>query len=74
MKEFLFRGGFMPFKSQAQRAKFAVLVEQGKMKKSTFDEFQKATGDTKLPERIGPDSKPKTLNELRAIAKKKLSK
>lgn len=63
-----------PFKSQAQRAKFAELVSQGKMKQSTFDEFQKATGKKKLPERIGEPSRPKSINELKAIAKKKLGK
>ena len=47
----------MPFKSNAQRAKFAELVKGGKMKQSVFDEWNKATGTTKLPERITPKSK-----------------
>lgn len=74
----------MPFKSQAQRAKFGELVAQGKMKQSTFDEWNKATGNAKLPERVGnstveaaPQSfgiKPKTISELRMIANKKLGK
>jgi hypothetical protein len=66
----------MSFKSEAQRRKFGELVSQGKMKQSTFDEFNAATGKKKLPERIGPESKqtPKTISELRAIAKKKLGK
>lgn len=43
----------MPFKSEAQRRKFAELVEQGKMDQSTFDEWNNATtGD--LPERVAP--------------------
>jgi hypothetical protein len=33
----------MPFKSQAQRAKFHALVSEGKMKKSTLDEWEAAT-------------------------------
>ena len=44
----------MPFKSQAQRAKFAEMVKEGKMSQSTFDEWNKATGDAKLPDRITP--------------------
>lgn len=73
----------MPFKSEAQRRKFGELVGQGKMKQSTFDEFNKATGNTKLPERLSADKsaanfgsapKPRTINELRQIAKTKLQK
>lgn len=43
----------MPFQSEAQRKKFAELVKQGKIKASTFDEWNKATGKRKLPERKG---------------------
>jgi len=42
----------MPFKSEAQRAKFAQLVAEGKMSQETFDNWQKATGDKKLPDRL----------------------
>ena len=44
----------MPFSSESQRRKFAALVKQGKMSQATFDEWQAATGNKKLPERIGP--------------------
>lgn len=44
----------MPFKSEAQRRKFALLVKQGKMKQSVFDEWNNETGSTKLPERLKP--------------------
>jgi len=47
----------MPFRSQAQRAKFAQLVSEGKMSQATFDEWQSATGDKKLPERINTNAK-----------------
>lgn len=40
----------MGFKSQAQRAKFAELVKNGKMKQSTFDEWH-ANSAVHLPER-----------------------
>lgn len=62
------------FKSKAQKRKLAELVSQGKLKPATFHEWNKATGNTKLPERIGPSSKPKTIAELRAVAKEKLRK
>ena len=43
----------MPFKSRAQLRKFAVLVEQGKMKPRVFKEWLKATPSVKkLPERV----------------------
>lgn len=42
----------MPFQSEAQRRKFGELVKQGKMKQSVFDEWNKATGSKKLPERV----------------------
>ena len=58
----------MPFKSQKQRAKFAALVEEGKMSKSTFDKWQSETGDAKLPERV---SKQKPVGIIKAIKGKK---
>lgn len=54
-----------PFKSNAQRAKFAELVKQGKMEQTTFDEWQKATGDQKLPERV--EKKPKARAKVRQV-------
>jgi hypothetical protein len=41
----------MPFKSEAQRAKFKQLVADGKMTRETFDKWQEETGDLQLPER-----------------------
>lgn len=43
----------MPFKSEAQRRKFAELVKLGKMSQSTFNEWNKVTSGP-LPERIKP--------------------
>jgi len=43
----------MPFKSQAQRRKFAQLLVEGKISNQTFEEWNRETGDKKLPERIG---------------------
>ena len=42
----------MPFKSQAQRRKFAELLVQGKISNQTFEEWNRETGGRKLPERV----------------------
>jgi hypothetical protein len=44
----------MPFKSKAQRRKFAELLVKGKIKPETFEEWNRETGRAKLPERIHP--------------------
>jgi hypothetical protein len=41
----------MPFKSQAQRRKFAQLLVEGKISPDTFEEWNRETGGRKLPER-----------------------
>jgi hypothetical protein len=43
----------MPFKSQAQRRKFAELLVKGEISKETFEEWSRSTGSKKLPERVG---------------------
>ena len=47
----------MPFKSQAQRRKFAELLVQGKISDKTFEEWNRETGAKKLPERAKPKAK-----------------
>jgi hypothetical protein len=42
----------MPFKSQAQRRKFAQLLVEGKISNETFEEWNRETGSTRLPERV----------------------
>jgi hypothetical protein len=42
----------MPFKSQAQRRKFAELLVKGKISPETFEEWNRETGGAKLPERV----------------------
>ena len=42
----------MPFKSKAQRRKFAQLLVEGKISNETFEEWNRETGATKLPERV----------------------
>jgi hypothetical protein len=62
----------MPFKSKAQRRKFAELLVQGKISNETFEEWNRSTGAAKLPERVKPRAKakprpkPKTRRKTRA--------
>ena len=42
----------MPFKSQAQRRKFAELLVDGKISNETYEEWTRETGTKKLPERV----------------------
>jgi hypothetical protein len=63
----------MPFKSQAQRRKFAELLVQGKISNKTFEEWNRETGSAKLPERVKPKvkAKSKTKNATKSKAKVK---
>jgi hypothetical protein len=47
----------MPFKSKAQRRKFAELLVEGKISNETFEEWNRETGRKMLPERVKPKSK-----------------
>lgn len=40
----------VPFKSQAQRRKFAELLVKGEISPETFEEWNRETGSAKLPE------------------------
>jgi hypothetical protein len=42
----------MPFKSQAQRRKFAQLLVEGKISPQTFEEWNRETGSKKLPDHV----------------------
>jgi hypothetical protein len=47
----------MPFKSQAQRRKFAQLLVEGKISNETFEEWNRETGKAKIPERAKRNTK-----------------
>jgi hypothetical protein len=47
----------MPFKSQAQRRKFAELLVKGEISPETFEEWNRETGGKKLPEKVKPKAK-----------------
>jgi hypothetical protein len=43
----------MPFKSKAQRRKFAELLVKGEISPETYEEWNRETGRAKLPEYVG---------------------
>ncbi|HEY2942633.1 MAG TPA: hypothetical protein VGN09_09395 [Vicinamibacteria bacterium] len=61
----------MPFKSQAQRRKFAELLVEGKISNETFEEWNRETGGAKLPERVTPKTRPKAKPKTRSKARSK---
>jgi hypothetical protein len=42
----------MPFKSKAQRRKFAQLLVDGRISDETYEEWNRSTGKKELPERV----------------------
>ena len=48
----------MPFKSKAQRRKFAELLVKGEITPETYEEWNRETGRKELPERVTPKKKP----------------
>ena len=64
----------MPFKSKAQRRKFAELLMKGEISEETFEEWNRSTGSRKLPERVAPKTKPgrkKSTVRKKSVARKK---
>jgi hypothetical protein len=47
----------MPFKSRAQRRKFAELLVKGEITPETFEEWNRETGGAKLPEHVRKPAK-----------------
>lgn len=60
----------MPFKSQAERRKFAQLLVEGKISNETFEEWNRETGAKRLPER----ARRKTKSAKKSTAKKSTAK
>jgi hypothetical protein len=56
----------MPFKSQAQRRKFAELLVKGEISNETFEEWNRETGGKKLPERVKKKTTKKTRKARKA--------
>ena len=60
----------MPFKSQAQRRKFAQLLVEGKISNETFEEWNRETGSKHLPERVRRRAKSATKAAAKPKAKR----
>lgn len=56
----------MPFKSKAQRRKFAELLVKGEISPETYEEWNRETGRAKLPERVHPKARTKTRRKAEA--------
>jgi hypothetical protein len=63
----------MPFKSAAQRRKFAQLLVEGKISAETYEEWNRETGSKELPERVTPKrgAKRKTAASARSRSRRK---
>ena len=59
----------MPFKSQAQRRKFAELLVKGEISKETFEEWNRETGKAKLPERATRKARKKSKAKTKTRSK-----
>ena len=57
----------MPFKSQAQRRKFAQILVEGKISPETYEEWNRETGSRKLPDHV---KRTKTATPKRRPARK----
>jgi hypothetical protein len=61
----------MPFKSKAQRRKFAELLVTGKISDETYEEWNRSTGKAALPERVKPKAKAKPRSKTKTRIKRK---
>jgi hypothetical protein len=64
----------MPFKSKAQRRKFAQLLVEGKIKPETFEEWNRETGSKALPERARSKKKKKKARPAAKSSRRTVSK
>jgi hypothetical protein len=61
----------MPFKSKAQRRKFAQLLVEGKIAPEVYEEWNQETGRATLPERVKKRNKKKKTTTTTATRKKR---
>jgi hypothetical protein len=64
----------MPFKSKAQRRKFAQLLVEGKITDEQYEEWNRSTGTKALPERVGHKGAAKKGLAKKGAAKKGAAK
>jgi|GEM_PF-3581878 len=63
-----------PFKSKAQRRKFYAMAERGEISKKEVEEWEEATGNRKLPERVNNKKKKSKLEKKKIVKKYKKCK
>jgi hypothetical protein len=61
----------MPFKSKAQRRKFAALLVEGKITPETYEEWNRSTGRKELPERVRKAGKKRATKRRRSTTRKR---
>ena len=64
----------MPFKSKAQRRKFAQLLVDGKITDAQYEEWNRSTGKKVLPERVHPKKPAKRTTGRKTTAKKRTAR
>lgn len=64
----------MPFKSKAQRRKFAELLIEGEISPETYEEWNRETGGRVLPERVTKKAKRKSARKKTARKAKKTAR
>ena len=64
----------MPFKSKAQRRKFAELLVKGEISPETYEEWNRETGGKILPERVKTKKKKRTARKTAKEAKKSVKR
>ena len=60
----------MPFKSKAQRRKFAELLVKGEISPETYEEWNRETGRKVLPERVKKKKAKKTARKAKKTARR----
>ena len=60
----------MPFKSKAQRRKFAALLVEGKISPETYEEWNRETGGKVLPERVKRVKRVRKVKKVRKVKAK----
>jgi hypothetical protein len=61
----------LPFKSKAQRRKFAELLVDGKISPETYEEWNRETGSKELPERAAKKATAKKTSPKRTAVRKR---
>ena len=64
----------MPFKSKAQRRKFAQLLVEGEITDEQYEEWNRSTGKKVLPERLHPKAPAKKTAAKKTTSRKTTAK